>query len=128
MKYVYPALFTPFDDNEDGYCVEFPDIPGCLTEGFSLDEAIAMAHSALREMLQYYEDNKLPIDKASRISDVHADSERGQFTSLISVETKDHTVVKKTVSLQKWMVSQAEERHISLSRVLQNALAEQLNA
>ena len=42
MKLAYPALFSPWDSG-DGYTVEFPDLPGCVTEGASLAEATEMA-------------------------------------------------------------------------------------
>lgn len=33
MKLIYPAVFYPFSDGSGGYVVEFPDLPGCVTEG-----------------------------------------------------------------------------------------------
>ena len=30
-KFVYQAIMTPEDDG--GYSVEFPDLPGCFTDG-----------------------------------------------------------------------------------------------
>ena len=33
-------------DPEGGYVVEFPDLPGCLTQGDTLDEAVSMAEDA----------------------------------------------------------------------------------
>lgn len=39
MKLVYPAIFTPCKEFS-GYTVEVPDLPGCVTEGRSLLEAI----------------------------------------------------------------------------------------
>ena len=42
MKLIYPAIFTPYDeDGEKGYVVVFPDLPGCSTGGDSLGEALA---------------------------------------------------------------------------------------
>ncbi|MEW5773046.1 MAG: type II toxin-antitoxin system HicB family antitoxin [Thermodesulfobacteriota bacterium] len=41
----YLALFHPAE--EGGYWVEFPDFPGCITQGDTLDEARAMAEDAL---------------------------------------------------------------------------------
>ena len=46
MKLVYPALFTPFEDGSGGYTVEFPDLPGCVTEGEDMAEALFMAEDA----------------------------------------------------------------------------------
>ncbi len=43
-KVIYPAIFHK---QEKGYWVEFPDIPGCLTEGETLEEAFLMAGDAL---------------------------------------------------------------------------------
>ena len=38
--YRYPALFESCE--EGGYTVTFPDLPGIVTEGDDVDEAIAM--------------------------------------------------------------------------------------
>lgn len=42
---IYPAVFHKQEGG--GYWVEFPDLPGCLTEGSNLDEAFNMAGDAL---------------------------------------------------------------------------------
>lgn len=39
MKLVYEAIFTPFEKGE-GYTVEVPDLPGCVTEGDNLAELL----------------------------------------------------------------------------------------
>lgn len=128
MKYVYPAIFHPFEDGSKGYMVTFPDIPGCLTEGFSLDEAIQMAQSALQEMMAYYEDKGLsPENPPSDIKNLEIEWEKGQFPTMIAIETKDFSSVRKTVSLPKWMADKAAENNISLSRTLQIALEERLS-
>lgn len=41
----YPAIFHKEEDR--GYWVEFPDLPGCLTEGETLKKAFYMAGDAL---------------------------------------------------------------------------------
>ena len=46
MKLIYPAVFHPFSDATGGYTVEFPDLPGCVTEGKNLQEAYEMAMDA----------------------------------------------------------------------------------
>ena len=45
MKLVYPAVFTPCIEKE-GYTVEVPDLPGCVTEGKDLVDAIEMGVDA----------------------------------------------------------------------------------
>ena len=46
MKLAYPAVFTPYEDGTEGYAVEFPDLPGCVTGGDTMAEAILMAQDA----------------------------------------------------------------------------------
>lgn len=46
MKLIYPAIFTPCEE-KSGYTVEVPDLPGCVSEGDTLIEAIEMATTSL---------------------------------------------------------------------------------
>ena len=43
-KIYYPAVFHP---EEIGYSVTVPDIPGCFTQGDTLQEAVEMASDAI---------------------------------------------------------------------------------
>ena len=43
LKLVYPAIFTPCEELS-GYTVEVPDLPGCVTEGRNLVEALSLIH------------------------------------------------------------------------------------
>ncbi len=45
-KIIYPAIFHK-DEAGHGYWVEFPDLPGCFTDGETLEEAFLMAGDAL---------------------------------------------------------------------------------
>ena len=66
MKLVYPAIFYP-QEEQSGYTVEIPDLPGCVSCGSDIAEAIAMgADAASGWVLDEIEDNK-PIPKASSI-------------------------------------------------------------
>ncbi|HON14777.1 MAG TPA: type II toxin-antitoxin system HicB family antitoxin [Treponema sp.] len=43
--YLYPAYFRRVDSG--GYSVDFPDLPGCISAGDNLEEALTMAREAL---------------------------------------------------------------------------------
>lgn len=43
----YPATFTPHHDGSGRYDVTFADLPGCVSQGASLEDAIRMAQEAL---------------------------------------------------------------------------------
>ena len=45
-KYVYPAIFHPNQD-DGSITVTVPDLPGCITEGKDLTDAIFMAGDAV---------------------------------------------------------------------------------
>ena len=120
---VYPAVFHP---NEDGsFTITYPDLPGCISEGKSLGNAMYMAQSALSQWMEYLTDKKQEIPQASSLKDIEADKE--EFTSLVRVDVRDGRAVKRTVSIPKWMDDMVSEAGLSLSRVLQDALKEKLN-
>ena len=45
--YTYTIILHP-DSEEGGYTVTVPALPGCVTQGETLEEAIAMAKDAIR--------------------------------------------------------------------------------
>lgn len=46
-NYKYTIILDP-DPEEGGYTVTVPSLPGCVTQGESIEEAIAMARDAIR--------------------------------------------------------------------------------
>ena len=51
MKLPYKMEITP-DIEEGGFVVSFPDLPGCLTVGDSVEDAIKSAEDAKRTWLE----------------------------------------------------------------------------
>ena len=49
-EYVYPAVFHLKAD-DGSYTITFPDLPGCITEGKSLENALYMAGVALTQWI-----------------------------------------------------------------------------
>ncbi len=124
MFKVYPAIFH----EEDGYWVEFPDLNGCVTEGNTIEEAMSMAQEALGLWLvsQMEMGNELPAPSA--ITDIHADDGIVTYVSTdVDSYRRDTRAVKKMLSIPAWLAKEAETRNISLSKVLQDALKEQLH-
>ena len=84
MKLIYPAIFSPLEEMP-GYCVTFPDLPGCVTQGESLEEAITMAADAASGwVLDEWEDGN-PTPESSRLSDIIPENE-GDFVNLIVLD------------------------------------------
>lgn len=58
-KTIASGVLTP--QPEGGYTVTSPALPGLVTEGDSLEQALANVEDALRAMLELYEDTGRPI-------------------------------------------------------------------
>lgn len=121
-EYIYPALFHQNDDNS--YTVTFPDLPGCITEGDSMADALKMAQSALSQWIEYLIDKKEAIPAASNPADMVTDKD--EFVSLIGADVRDTRAVRRTVSIPHWMDEEVSASGLSLSRVLQEAISAKL--
>ena len=122
MEYVYPAIFHANDDGS--YTITFPDLPGCISEGKNLPNALNMAQSALTQWIEYLNERKMELPAPSSIKEVQTDS--ASFINLVRADIRDNRAVKRTVSIPSWMDVKASEAGLSLSRVLQDALSERL--
>jgi len=56
----YTVLLQP-DPEEGGYTVTVPALPGCVTEGDTLEEALENAKDAIETLLAYLEEQGRPI-------------------------------------------------------------------
>ena len=127
MVYIYTATIR----EEDGtFYAAVPDIPGCITTGHSLSDAIDQITDALAACLCTMEDEDDPIVPPSEQCDIP--HENADFYTLVRVDTiayraqTDTRAVRKNVSIPAWMAAMADKRGINCSKVLQDALRQQL--
>ena len=79
----YPALI----DGKDGaYGVVFPDLPGCLAMGYTIDDALLDAEKAIRQWMDAAEERGIPIPDPSLLEDVEV-PEGSALTSVLLVRT-----------------------------------------
>ena len=131
MKYLYTAVFTPTEDGTEVYaCV--PDLPGCVTTGDSLEEAMEEIADAAAGWLTVAEDKGDPIPPATPQEELEHPA--GSVLSLVRVDTiayraaTDTRAVRKNVSLPAWMAELADKRGVNCSQVLQDGLRALLGA
>ena len=122
MEYVYPAIFHR--NNDESFTIMYPDLPGCISEGKNLGNAMYMAQSALTQWIGFLADKKQVIPNASAAEKIKTSN--GDFVNLICADVRDARAVKRTVSIPKWMDDKVIQSGLSLSRVLQDALIEKL--
>ena len=134
MILAYPVIFTKTGDKKDTYLVYIPDLDGA-TEGYGIADAIQMAREYIGCALYSREEKDYP--KPCSISEV--DIKKGEFydagesiVSIVDVDIEefrkklDNKPVRRNVSLPNWLNKKANEEHINVSRVLQEALMDRL--
>lgn len=73
---IYIALLRKDPDSDFG--VDFPDFPGCITAGSTLEETREMAAEALEFHIEGMLEANLPIPEPSRLDVVMADPENAE--------------------------------------------------
>ena len=117
-KLLYPACFYPCEDKPGAYTVVVPDLPGCISEGDSLEDAIAMATDAASGWV---------LDEMEDRSTIHPDSPDG-FVNILVLdmnayeERYGNKAVRKNLTIPAWLNTFAETNHVNFSQVLQDAL------
>lgn len=130
MKLTYPACFYPCEELKGGYTVVVPDLPGCVTQGDTLADAILMATDAASGwVLDELEDGNA-VPEASKMSDITP--KEGGFVNLIVLDMDSYAAkygnkaVRKNLTIPAWLNTRAEARNINFSQVLQEALEERV--
>ena len=123
MKYVYPAIFTPLEQ-EGGFDVYVPDLPYVRTCGDTLAEAIEMAEDAISMWLWDAENEGQEIPSPSQTLSY----DQPQFINFIVADTDEYRkqhdtrAVKKTLSIPAWLNYKAEQANAPFSQILQEGL------
>ena len=125
MKLFYPAIFRRCEEKE-GYTVIVPDLPGCVTEGDTLADAILMAEDAASGwVLDELEDGN-PIPSAKSVNDITV--QPGEFVNLLVLDMDSYAekygnkAVRKNLTIPAWLNTFAEKNQVNFSKVLTEAL------
>jgi len=127
MKLIYPAIFTACEEKE-GYTVEVPDLPGCVTEGDSLSDAIEMGTDAASGWILTELEEGRSYPKASEQTDIIIPE--GSFASLLALdidayaEKYGNKAVRKNITIPAWLNTYGEKNNINFSKLLTDALME----
>ena len=127
-RYIFPAIFEPGEIK--GYTVSFPDLPGCITEGDSMEEALHMAKEALELFMYGMEEDYDTIPKPTAPENIVVPQKA--FVSLVEVwmpivrAEMENSAIKRTLTIPKWLNDIAEKNKVNFSQILQSALKEYL--
>lgn len=126
MKLTYPACFYPGEQKEGGYTAEVPDLPGCVSEGDTLADAILMATDAASGWVLGELENGNPVPPSSSPESIVP--KPGGFVSMLVLDMDAYAekygdkAVRKNLTIPAWLNTFAEKNHINFSQVLQDSL------
>lgn len=126
--YIYFAILEEY---EEGVSVTFPDLPGCVTHGNNAAEAAKNAEQCLALHLCGMEEDGDSIPKPSEISDIKL--KKGEALLMVDAfmppmrDSVKNSIIKKTLTIPRWLNEAAIERNINFSQTLQKALMSELN-
>ncbi|MBQ9504549.1 MAG: type II toxin-antitoxin system HicB family antitoxin [Lachnospiraceae bacterium] len=128
MKLIYPAIFTPCLEKE-GFTVTVPDLPGCVTEGDDLPDAIDMAVDAASGWILGELENGDSYPRPSSYNEITPPE--GSFVSLISLDIDAYAerysskTIRKNITIPAWLNTYGEKHNINFSKMLTDALMQQ---
>ncbi len=130
-QYFYPAILHTAE--EGGFWVSFPDLPECLTEGDSTEDAYQMAIEALGLALTDRSRNQEPLPTPSAPNQIPLDDADSHIVVIqfdMEAYQKKHNsrAVKKTLSIPEWLNEEAIALGINFSQVLQEALLTKIHS
>lgn len=127
-RYIYPAMFDLCE--EGGYCITFPDLPGIVTQGDTVEESLSMAKEALELHLYGMEEDDDPIPEPTHPSNVEVPE--GSFVSMVEAvmplfrDRMANKSVTATVTMPRWLKKLADKNNINYSHVLQSGIKDRL--
>ena len=113
MRLTYPACFYPDEERKGAYAVVVPDLPGCVSGGDTLAEAMVMGMDAASGwVLDELEDGK-PAPPASPLESITP--EPGGFVSMLVLDMDSYAekygekAVRKNLTIPAWLNTFAEK-------------------
>lgn len=126
-KVTYLAVLEPSDT---GYGVFYPDLPGCITVGETIQQASENAKEALELHFYGMEKDNDPIPAASEKLD--ANDIKNCLVVPITIypdlvkQKMDNRKVKTNCTLPAWLKNIAEENKVNYSQLLETSIMDYL--
>jgi antitoxin HicB len=110
-KFKYPVTIRPLTKAEGGgFLAEFPDLPGCMADGETIEEALIEAQDALTSWIETSKELNHPIPKPNN-------------------KNKSSNYVQRLPNyLHKKLINRAVQEGVSLNTLVIAFLAECLNS
>jgi predicted RNase H-like HicB family nuclease len=116
----YIALLRKDADSDFG--VDFPDFPGCVTAGGTLEDARRMAAEALELHVEGMAEDRAPIPPPSSLDTIMADPDNREAVAfLVDAPTRPVRAVRVNVTLPEDVLKQIDKAAKNRSKFLTDA-------
>lgn len=125
--YIYPAILTYYKNNIG---IEFPDLPGCVSNATNIDEVPNVSKEVLALHLYGMEEDNFVIPQPSPVNKIIL--EENQIPLLVEVympfyrDVIENAITRTTVTMPQWLKTMGEENKVNFSQLLQEALKDHL--
>lgn len=132
-KGYYPAVFHASED-VPGYWIEFPDLPGCFSQGDTINESMEYAKEALGLYLDQSDDMyERAIAQPSEIQTIMKQFPNEivllvEYDSLKYARKYKTKAIKKTLTILEWLNDEAMKRGLNFSQSPQEILISKLQS
>jgi len=128
MERLYIGLIHK--DRGSDFGVSFPDFPGCVTAGSTVEEAFAMAKEALAGHIEVMLDEGYPIPDppSDPVAAVARYAKRGAGAPILVPATVDDKAMRVNVTLPARLLRRIDARTTNRSGFLAEAAAAKLDA
>ncbi len=126
--YIYPAII---EQTEDSYCLYFPDLPGCVASGDTVERVVELAQEAAQDYLWELEHDGDDVPAATPTASLSLNE--GDALCIVDVNMfpirakMDNRTVKKTLTIPWHLNELAEAKRLNFSHVLREALQAKLS-
>ena len=112
----YLALIRKNADSD--FSVDFPDLPGCVTAGRDLDEALAFAREALAGHISVLTDDGEAVPAPSSLETIMADPDNADaaVVTLVPAPARRGRAVRLNITLDEALLSRIDEEAGSYGR------------
>lgn len=121
----YPAII---ERGPEGFGVFFPDLPGCVSAGATVQEAAIGAEEALSGHLAIMIEHGDPLPDPSDISTIERDPEVEEVTRLLVRGERPGKTVRVQVTIEEGLLARIDRAASNRSRFLADAARAMLAA
>lgn len=113
-------------DAESDFGVNFPDFPGCMSAGGTLDEARVMGQEALSGHIDCIREDGDAIPAPSSLEDIMSDPDNRDAVAFLVVVPESDRLIRVNVTLEESLLKAIKGASENRSRFLSIAAREKL--